>query len=466
MLREVKDNHFEYDHIAKLDKGGIEKAFKFCEGYKDFLNNSKTERECVKSIIEIAKKNGYKEFKKSEIKNLNPNDKFYVNNRNKSVILWTMGKMPLDMGINFVVSHIDSPRLDLKANPIYESDEIAYFKTHYYGGIKKYQWPTMPLSMFGRIFKEDGSYLDLKIGEKEEDTKFVITDLLPHLAQNQVKKTLAEGIEGEDLNIVIGSLPLEKFEEKDKEIIKSNVLNILNKEYGITEKDFVRAEIEFVPSNKASDIGFDRSLIAGYGQDDRVCAYPSLIAEIENKDNILTSFAVFTDKEEIGSEGNTGMVSNYLFDIIEDICDILNVKARDVYRNSICFSSDVNSAYDPSFSDVFEKRNCSFINKGVVLTKFTGHRGKADSNDCSAETMAKVLSMLDKNNVCWQTGELGKVDIGGGGTIAKYMSERNIDTLDVGVAVLSMHSPYELTSKLDIYHTYLAYKALLLNDNK
>ena len=461
MSNKVENFGYEYKHIMNTSAEKKDKAYEFCEGYKSFITKNKTERECVKSIIEIAKKNGYKEFENK----IEPNGKYFINNRNKAVVLVTMGKEMFDNGINFVVSHIDSPRLDLKANPIYEADDIAYFKTHYYGGIKKYQWPTIPLSMHGKIFLENGKSLDLNIGEDDKDTKFLITDLLPHLGQKQSERKLSEGITGEELNIVIGSLPFIDKDEKDiKDAVKRYVLSILNKEYGITEKDFVRAEIEFVPAFKASDIGFDRSMIAAYGQDDRVCAYPALMAEIENIDNQKTSFTVFTDKEEIGSEGNTGMVSNFLFDIVEDFAELLNVKTRDVYRKSMCFSSDVNSAYDPTFADVFEKRNSSFINKGVVVTKFTGHRGKSQSNDASAETMARVLNILDKDNVTWQTGELGKVDIGGGGTIAMYMSQRNIDTIDIGVAVLSMHSPYELTSKLDVYETYLAYKAFLKNN--
>ncbi len=461
MSNKVENFGYEYKHIMNTSAEKKDKAYEFCEGYKNFITKNKTERECVKSIIEIAKKNGYKEFENK----IEPNGKYFINNRNKAVVLVTMGKEMFDNGINFVVSHIDSPRLDLKANPIYETDDIAYFKTHYYGGIKKYQWPTIPLSMHGKIFLENGKSLDLNIGEDDKDTKFLITDLLPHLGQKQSERKLSEGITGEELNIVIGSLPFIDKDEKDiKDAVKRYVLSILNKEYGITEKDFVRAEIEFVPAFKASDIGFDRSMIAAYGQDDRVCAYPALMAEIENIDNQKTSFTVFTDKEEIGSEGNTGMVSNFLFDIVEDFAELLNVKTRDVYRKSMCFSSDVNSAYDPTFADVFEKRNSSFINKGVVVTKFTGHRGKSQSNDASAETMARVLNILDNDNVTWQTGELGKVDIGGGGTIAMYMSQRNIDTIDIGVAVLSMHSPYELTSKLDVYETYLAYKAFLKNN--
>lgn len=459
-MNKVENLLYEYKHIATTEKDRKDKAYSFCEGYKKFINENKTERECVKDIISIAKENGYVEFDcKKDIK---AGDKIYINNRDKAAVLITFGEKLFDDGINFVVSHIDSPRLDLKANPIYESDEIAYFKTHYYGGIKKYQWPTIPLSMHGKIFLEDGKSIDIKIGEKDDDTKFLITDLLPHLGQKQAEKKLSEAITAEELNIVIGSIPIDG-NEKDGELVKRNVLNILKNEYNITEKDFVRAEIEFVPAMHVSDIGFDRSLIAAYGQDDRVCAYPALMSEIENKNNKKTSITVFTDKEEIGSEGNTGMVSNFLFDIVEDIASLLNVNVRDVYRKSLCFSSDVNSAYDPTFSDVYEKRNSSFINRGVVVTKYTGHRGKSQSNDASAETMAKVVSILDREKVVWQTGELGKVDIGGGGTIAMYMSARNVDTVDIGVAVLSMHSPYEMTSKLDIYETYLAYKAFLKN---
>ena len=454
---------FEYEHIHKKKQKKFDKAIKFCEDYKNFMNNAKTERDAVRFILDKVKASGYKDL--YTLDKINAGDKIFVNNRDKSVVLFTIGKESLDTGINFVISHIDSPRLDLKANPLYEESDIAYFKTHYYGGIKKYQWPTVPLAMHGRLVKAGGSFIDFNIGEKEEDTRFYITDLLPHLSQEQDKRTLNEGIKGEELNIVVGSIPYidEEDKENNKNQVKLNILKILNKTYGITEKDFVRAEIEFVPSNKATDIGFDRSLIAAYGQDDKVCAYPALISEIENVNPTHTSCTVFTDKEEIGSDGNTGMVSEFLFDIVSDLCEKLNVNKSHVYRKSICLSSDVNSAYDPTFKSVFEDRNSSFINRGVVLTKFTGHRGKSGSNDASAETVAKVLKLMDDQNIVWQTGELGIVDLGGGGTIAKYMSQRNVDTIDVGVAVLSMHSPYELTSKLDIYETYLAYKAFLLN---
>lgn len=453
----------EYEHIVKVDKNCIDAAYNFCEGYKKFMNSSKTERECVDTILNTIKEKGYKELDKN-VNSLKPGEKLYVNNRGKSIVLITVGKENLDKGVNFVVSHIDSPRLDLKPNPVYESDDIAYFKTHYYGGIKKYQWPTIPLAMHGRIFREDGSYVDICIGEKDTEPKFIITDLLPHLAYEQDKRSLKEGIKGEELNIVIGSIPVVDLGDEIKNAVKENTLKILYDTFKIKERDFARAEIEFVPANTAVDIGFDRSMIAAYGQDDKVCAYPALIAEIENVNPQKTSITVFTDKEEIGSEGNTGMVSEYLFNIMEDLADLAGVKVRDCYKNSICLSSDVNSAYDPTFADVFEKRNSSQINHGVVLTKYTGHAGKSGSNDASAETMAKVIKLMDDKNVVWQIGELGKVDIGGGGTIAKYISQRNIDVVDLGVAVLSMHSPYEVTAKLDVYHTYLAYKAFLLND--
>lgn len=454
---------YEYKHIAKL-ANIKEEANKFCEKYKNFLNASKTERECVKTLKSLAEYSGYKEFVRDECE-LTAGDKYYVVNREKCLVLITIGKLPLDSGINFVMSHIDSPRLDLKPNPVYEDTEISYFKTHYYGGIRKYQWPVTPLSMHGRIIKEDGTFVDICYGEKDDEPKFIISDLLPHLSQDQDKRSLNDGIRGEELNIIIGSIPIEGVEDDYKEPIKANVLKIMNDLFGIKERDFSRAEIEFVPANKATDIGFDKSLIAAYGQDDKVCAYASFMAEIENVEPVKTSIAVFTDKEEIGSEGVSGMISNYLFDIVEDLAYNANVLARDIYRKSICISSDVNSAFDPSFPDPFEKRNASMLNHGIVVSKYTGHRGKVDASDASAELVYKVTKLLDDKNVIWQIGELGKVDIGGGGTIAKYVAQRNIDTIDVGVPVLAMHSPYEVTAKLDIYETYLAYKAFLLNNN-
>lgn len=451
----------DYQHILKVNSTRKKPAYNFCESYKDFLDNSKTERECAKTIINIAKKNGYKEFNSTY--KIKPGDKFYVNVKEKAVVMMTIGKLPLESGINFLISHIDSPRIDLKSNPIYESDEISYFKTHYYGGIKKYQWPTIPLSMHGRIFYDANKYVDISLGEKEKEPKFIISDLLPHMSDEQYKRKLSEGIKAEELNIIIGSIPIENAPDEIKDKVKENVLNILHDKFNIKERDFARAEIEFVPAGKSFDIGFDGSMIGAYGHDDKVCAYPSLIAEIENDGKGLTSITVFTDKEEIGSEGNTGMVSDYVFHIVEDLADIKGVKARNIYRKSLCLSSDVDAAYDPTFSDVFEPRNASHLNHGVIVTKFTGHRGKSDANDASAETVAKVIALLDAKNVIWQPAEFGKVDIGGGGTIAKYVSERGIDTIDMGVPVLSMHAPCEIVSKLDVYEAYLGYKAFLLN---
>ncbi|MDO5563620.1 MAG: aminopeptidase [Eubacteriales bacterium] len=462
---------FEYEtkHIMELDKSMLNKAYDFCEDYKKFMKKCKTERECVDFFIDEAIKKGYKEYNKNTTK-LESGNKYYYNNRGKAIALFTIGSEKIDKGINFSIAHIDSPRLDLKPNPMYENSEIAFLKTHYYGGIKKYQWVTIPLSLHGVIFLSNGKELKLNIGEKESDTQFVITDLLPHLSDEQNKRTLKDVIKGEELNVIIGSIP---FVDKDilkekniKNFVKHKILYLLNEQYGINEKDFLRCEIEITPALNPSDIGFDRSMVGAYAQDDRVCAYPAFIAETECNNPSLTSMTVLTDKEEIGSEGNTGMVSNYVFDLFEDICDYYNIKARDVYKNSLCFSSDVNAAYDPTFADVFEERNASLLNHGVTICKYTGSRGKSGAQDASAETMNETIRILDESKVPFQVAELGKVDIGGGGTIAKFVSQRNIDTVDIGVPVLSMHSPFEITSKLDIYSTYLAYKALLRREKR
>ena len=462
MSNNINDLKFEYKHIAYVDAGQIEKAESFSKGYKDFIAVAKTEREATKYIEDIAVKKGYKKFDKNS--KYKPGDKIFFNNRLKSIILCTIGSESIKKGVNFCVSHIDSPRIDLKVTPLFESDQIAYFKTHYYGGIRKYQWVCIPLAMHGKVFIKDGSSIELSLGEKDDEPKFVISDLLPHLGQKQNERKLSEGIKASEMNIIIASLPYTDNSSKDeiKEAFKLKALEILNKNYNITEKDFIRSEIEFVPATKPCDIGLDKSLIGAYGQDDRVCAYPALIAEIEAQNVNKTTVTVFTDKEEIGSEGNTGMVSNFSFDFLEDLVKCLedNVDIKEVYKNSLCLSSDVNAAYDPTFSDVFDKYNSSYLNKGPCITKYTGSRGKSGSNDASCETMSKVIEIMDKKKVIWQTGDLGEVDIGGGGTIAKYMSQRNIDTIDFGVPVLAMHSPFEITSKLDIYNTYLAYKAL------
>ena len=449
---------FEFKHISELYPEGSSEAESFCEDYKTFLNCSKTERECVRYTVSLAEAEGYRAFDPAG--SYKPGDRVFYVNRGKMVILVTFGKKELEEGIRFNIAHIDSPRLDLKPYPLYEKDELAYFKTHYYGGIRKYQWATIPLSMHGRVMLKDGSSVDIALGEKDGDPKFVISDLLPHLSAEQDKRSLKEGIKGEELNIIIGSLPFQDEEAKDiKEAYKLMALSVLNEMYGITEADFMRAEIEMVPAAKATDIGLDRSLIGAYGQDDRVCAYTALRAAFGVKEPEYTYVTVLTDKEEIGSQGNTGMASNALQDFIEDLCEICGAKPRNVYRHSLCLSSDVNAAYDPTFPNVFERQNSSFLNHGPVLTKYTGSRGKSGSNDASAETMQKVIKYMDDNNVAWQIGELGKVDEGGGGTIALFMGKLDVDTVDLGVPVLAMHSPFEITSKLDVYYTYKAFCA-------
>ena len=442
-------------HIAKEAPEQKEQAYKYCEGYKEFLNTGKTERECVKEAVRMRKEAGYRLFDRSET--YAPGDKVYFVNREKAVIATTFGTKPLKEGLRINGAHIDAPRLDLKPNPLYEKEDIAYFKTHYYGGIRKYQWGTVPLAIHGVVAKKNGERIEICIGEKEDEPVFCITDLLPHLAAKQNERPLKDGLKGEELNVIMGSVPYEG--EDIKEAVKLTVLSLLNEKYGIREKDFFRAEFELVPATKARDIGLDRSLIGAYGQDDRVCAYTALTAEIDTKKPVHTTVTILTDKEEIGSEGNTGLNSDYVLHYIEDLAEQEKVAVRDVLRASLCLSSDVNAAYDPTFADVFEKRNASYINKGCVLTKYTGARGKSSSNDASAETMAKVIGIMEDAGVYWQAGELGAVDIGGGGTIAKYVAHMDVDTVDLGVPILSMHAPFELSSKLDVYNTYKAFKA-------
>lgn len=442
-------------HIAKEAPEQKEQAYKYCEGYKEFLNTGKTERECVKEAVRMLKEAGYRLFDRSET--YVPGDKVYFVNREKAVIATTFGTKPLKEGLRINGAHIDAPRLDLKPNPLYEKEDIAYFKTHYYGGIRKYQWGTVPLAIHGVVAKKNGERIEICIGEKEDEPVFCITDLLPHLAAKQNERPLKDGLKGEELNVIMGSVPYEG--EDIKEAVKLTVLSLLNEKYGIREKDFFRAEFELVPATKARDIGLDRSLIGAYGQDDRVCAYTALTAEIDTKKPVHTTVTILTDKEEIGSEGNTGLNSDYVLHYIEDLAEQEKVAVRDVLRASLCLSSDVNAAYDPTFADVFEKRNASYINKGCVLTKYTGARGKSSSNDASAETMAKVIGIMEDAGVYWQAGELGAVDIGGGGTIAKYVAHMDVDTVDLGVPILSMHAPFELSSKLDVYNTYKAFKA-------
>ena len=442
-------------HTAKkISDNEIKNAFDFCEDYKVFLDKAKTEREACSFVEALAKKEGYEAFDSK--KKYSTGDKAYFVNRGKAIILARFGKKCVCEGVKIAAAHIDAPRLDLKPNPLYEDSEIAFFKTHYYGGIKKYQWPTVPLSLHGRVFRADGSFVDVNIGEDENDPVFVVTDLLPHLAVDQMKKTLAEGIKGEGLNLLIGSLPFKDSEESDS--VKLNILSILNEKYGIVEEDFITAELEAVPALKARDIGFDRSLIGAYGHDDRVCSYPATRAIFDCDEPEYTCITVLTDKEEIGSDGNTGLNSSYLKHFIEDLADMAGVPARDILRKSICLSADVNAAHDPNYPDVLDRRNGAEINKGVVITKYTGARGKYDTSDANAEFMSKVIGMLREGGVAWQTGELGKIDLGGGGTVAKYIANLDIDVVDVGVPVLSMHAPYETVSKLDVYSAYQAFK--------
>ena len=446
---------FKPKHIAKDNPKDIEKAMEFAEGYKTFLDHSKIERECVSYSVALAEKAGYKPFSRG-IK-AKTGDKFYYVNRGKNLYLVTIGKKPLNEGIHFNIAHIDSPRIDLKPNPLYETEELAYFKTHYYGGIKKYQWTTIPLALHGRIMLADGKAIDVDFGEKPGDPVLVITDLLPHLGRAQGERKLNEGIKGEELNILLGSLPVD--DKEVKEAFKLRVLSILHDKYGITEKDFMRSELTLVPAQKAVDVGLDSSMVGAYGQDDKVCAYTALMAEFDCKKPEYTSLTALVDQEEIGSTGNTGMESDALLHFVEDLAECEGERVRDILRNSICLSSDVNAAYDPTFPDVYEKQNSSFFNHGPVLTKYTGVRGKGGSNDASAETMQKVIGYMEDAGVAWQVGELGKVDEGGGGTIAMFMGNMDVDTVDLGVAVLSMHAPFELTAKLDVYYTYKAFLA-------
>ena len=438
----------------ELGKKELKKADGFCEGYMDFLQTAKTEREVVEYTVELAKKAGFVPFD-SEKKYVS-GDKVYYVNREKAVILAVIGKKSLKEGVRIAAAHIDSPRLDLKPNPMYEEGEIAYFKTHYYGGIKKYQWPTVPLSLHGVIVKADGSKVTVNIGEDKNDPKFIITDLLPHLAGEQMKRTPGQLIRGEELNVIIGSRPFKDDAESDR--VKLNIMNILFEKYGIVEKDFISAELSLVPAFPVSDIGFDRSLIGGYGHDDRVCAYPEFMAVLDCEPE-YTAVAILADKEEVGSDGNTGLNSSYLKYFIEDLAHMEGLPGRDVLRKSACLSADVNAAFDPTFPEVTEKRNCAFINRGVVITKYTGARGKSGTSDASAEYMGQIRRLLDKEEIIWQTGELGKVDAGGGGTVAMYIANLDVDVVDLGVPVLSMHAPYEVVSKTDVYMAYRAFLA-------
>ncbi len=450
-----KELFYEPKHAMEIvDDAVVKAADDFCEGYKKYLDEAKIERETVDFFVKEAETKGYTEFDRT--KKYAAGDKVYYNNRGKAIILCVFGKKSIAEGVKISAAHIDSPRLDLKPNPLYEDSSLAFFKTHYYGGIKKYQWTAIPLALHGVIVKANGESVKVCIGEDDNDPQFVITDLLPHLAADQMKQTMSDGIKGEQLNILIGSRPFSKDEGADK--VKLNIMKILNEKYGIVEGDFLSAELELVPAFKARDIGLDRSLIGAYGHDDKVCAYPAAQAIFDVEDPQFTCLTVLADKEETGSDGNTGLHSSYMKYFISDLAVMEGVEPWRVMSASECLSADVNAAYDPNFPEVSERKNSSFVNNGVVITKYTGARGKGGTSDASAEYMGKIRRMLNANDVVWQIGELGKVDAGGGGTVAMYVANLDIDTIDLGVPVLSMHAPLEVVSKLDVYMAYKAFK--------
>lgn len=463
-----KDLLKEYENAwDKYDDEELKKVFALGDRFKSFISKCKTERECVKEFVKIAEKNGYKNIEDLIVKGeeLKEGDKVYANNRGKGLIMFLIGKEPICNGMKILGAHIDSPRLDLKQNPLYEDTDLAMFDTHYYGGIKKYQWVTLPMAIHGVIIKKDGSTVNVSVGEDDSDPVFGVSDLLVHLAGDQVVKKGNKVIEGEDLNILVGSIPLKDGDKKRR--VKMNVMRILNEKYGIDEEDFVSAELEVVPSGKARDYGFDRSMVMGYGQDDRICAYTSFEAMIEMKETRKTCVTILVDKEEVGSIGATGMQSKFFENTAAEVMNLCGdyneLKLRKALFNSEMLSSDVSAAFDPNYPDVMEKRNCAYFGKGIVFNKYTGSRGKYGCNDANAEYIAELRRILSKENVSWQTAELGKVDQGGGGTIAYILAEYGMQVIDCGVALLNMHAPWEISSKADIYETKNGYSAFLNN---
>lgn len=444
----------------RMDSEEIKAAYEFNQGYREFLSQVKTEREAVDYLERAARQHGFVSF--DELETVSPGQKIVLTHKGKVCAMLIIGQKPLIEGINLVASHIDSPRLDLKARPLYEADGQALFKTHYYGGIKKYQWVAVPLALHGVVVKKDGKSITVSIGEQEDDLAFTIADLLPHLAKDQMELKMSEAVKGESLNILVGSRPLP---EGSEEGIKKAILEILQSKYGIEEDDFSSAELQMVPAYAARDIGFDRSMIGSYGQDDRVCAYTSLQAILEVEKPQRTVLCLFVDKEEIGSTGNTGLQSLLIENIVAELMhksgehDYFSIRRS--LANSYALSADVNAAVDPNYPEVFEKMNCSFLGNGVVMTKYTGSRGKSDSNDANPEFLGRLRKLFDDNKVVWQVGELGKVDIGGGGTVAKYMAYYGMEVVDCGAALLGMHSPFEVVSKADVYMAYRAYKVFM-----
>ncbi len=444
-------------HLADHDTRANEKAQAFCEGYKAFLDAGKTERECNRTTLAMLEKAGYKPVKAGQ--KYKAGDKIYYQNRGKALVAATLGKQPLEEGLRITAAHADCPRLDLKPKPLYEESELAYFKTHYYGGIRKYQWGTIPLAMHGTVLRADGSAVEICIGEQPGEPVFTITDLLPHLAAEQNKRSLGEGLKGEELNILVGSLPFGGKDDKNR--VKLETMRLLNEKYGITERDFTRAELEFVPAHKAADVGFDKGLLGAYGQDDRVCCYTALMAELDQKKPPHTTVLVLADKEETGSDGNTGLAGDFLFQFLQDLAEGQNAHYNTMLRASQCLSADVHAAFDPNFSDAYDKKNTVFLNQGAAFSKYGGGRGKSGTSDASAEFMGHITNLLDGKNIPWQLGEMGRIDLGGGGTVAKFIAGRNVDVVDIGVPVLSMHSPFEITAKLDVYNTYEVIRAFL-----
>jgi aspartyl aminopeptidase len=448
----------------KYNESQTKDIFSFNEGYKKFISDCKTERECVYEIIKQAENQGYTNLINiiKEKKALKPGDKVYYNNMDKAIALFLIGEKPLEEGLKILGAHIDSPRIDIKQNPLYEDTDMTLLDTHYYGGIKKYQWVTLPLALHGVVVKKDGTKLNIVIGEDENDPVIGITDLLIHLAGAQMEKKAAKVIEGEDLNVLIGSMPIDV---EDKDAVKANILNILKDKYNIEEEDFLSAELEVVPAGKARDYGIDRSMIMGYGQDDRVCAYTSMKALFELDKTDRTCACILVDKEEIGSVGASGMHSKFFENAVAEIMDLLGdyseLKLRRTMQNSHMLSSDVSAAFDPNYPAVMEKKNSAYFGKGMVFNKYTGSRGKVNSNDANPEYIAKLRKIMEDNDITFQTAELGKVDEGGGGTIAYIMANYNMEVVDSGVAVLNMHAPWEITSKVDVYETMKGYVAFL-----
>ncbi|MBQ8876596.1 MAG: aminopeptidase [Clostridia bacterium] len=442
------------------DEKLMKEIFDYAEGYKTFIDEGKTEREACAYAVAMAKKHGYVPFEFG--KKLKAGDKVYYDNRGKNLYLIKIGKGDVKKdGIRIIASHIDSPRLDLKQVPFYESDGVAFAKTHYYGGIRKYQWATIPLALHGTIALADGSTIDVKIGEDENDPVFCISDLLPHLAAKQNVKPLGEAIGGEDLNIWLGNIPFVAAENEKDKTVKENLLKILHEKYGVKEADFLCAELSLVPTYKAKDVGLDRGLIGAYGHDDRVCSYPAFTALFDEESDDKTVMVILADKEEIGSEGNTGMQCALFTDLIDEIAASFGTTSGAIRAKSMCLSADVNAGYDPNYPEVCEKMNSAYLSHGAGITKFTGARGKSGSNDANAEFVGYLRKLFDENGVIWQTGEMGKVDVGGGGTVAKYIANMNVDTIDIGVPVISMHSPFEVISKADLYENYLAFRAFI-----